>query len=153
MMFEIRFQKAKPVSNATKFSSVSRLVGFVAMVIASLFLVTACSSTTSAVQTVDPAVFLSTASQPGVVLVDVRTPGEFASGHLQGAVNIDVEGVNFDQNIAALDKSIHYAVYCRSGRRSALASDKMAGAGFTNITNSQLGIADLQAAGGTVITG
>lgn len=118
-----------------------------------IFLVSACSSTSSAVQMVDPTDFLSTVSQPGVVVVDVRTPSEYLNGHLQGAINIDVENANFGQNISSLDKTTHYAVYCHSGRRSALASDQMAGAGFTNITNSRLGIADLQAAGGAIVAG
>ena len=141
------------MSKAVKVSRKGRLGGFIAMLLAGIFLVSACTSSSTAVQTVDPAAFLTAASQPGVVLVDVRTPSEYISGHLQGAVNLDVEDPNFAQSIAALDKTTHYAVYCRSGRRSALAADEMAGAGFTNITNSQLGIADLQMAGATIVAG
>lgn len=104
------------------------------------------------VQTVDPQAFLSTASQPGAVVVDVRTPSEFAAGHIDGAVNIDVEGGSFDAQIAKLDKNATYAVYCHSGRRSGLATDAMDKAGFTHVYNLDGGIADLASAGGQVVT-
>ena len=84
---------------------------------------------------------------------DVRTPTEYASGHLQGAVNIDVEAPTFASSIDALTKNGSLAVYCHSGRRSALASDQMASSGFSNITNLQGGIADIQTAGGVIVTG
>ena len=62
---------------------------------------------------------------PGAVLVDVRTPSEYAAGHLAGAINIDVEDPSFGSKIAALDSSKIYFVYCRSGRRSAEATTLM----------------------------
>lgn len=130
-----------------------RLIAFLGMLIAGMFLVAACSTSTSAVTTVDPQGFLQVASQPGTTVIDVRTPSEYASSHLQGAVNIDVEAPTFTAAIDALSKSGAYAVYCHSGRRSALASDQMASSGFTNITNLQGGIADLQAAGGVIVSG
>lgn len=71
-----------------------------------------------------------------LVLLDVRTPDEYATGHLQGAVNINVEDSAFDDSIADLDKDGHYVVYCRSGRRSALAVQKMRDAGFTDVTDA-----------------
>ena len=72
---------------------------------------------------------------------------------MDGAVNIDVESADFGTQIAALPKDTTYAVYCRSGRRSALATDQMAEAGFTSLVNLQGGIADLQAAGASIVTG
>ena len=115
-------------------------------------LLTACGSSSSSVQTVDPAAFLTTASQTGTVVVDVRTPSEYAAGHIEGAVNIDVEAPTFDAEIAKLDKSATYAVYCHSGRRSGLATDAMGKAGFAHVYNLSGGIADLQSAGGQVVT-
>ena len=111
----------------------------------------ACGSSASAVQTVDPAAFLTTAAQPGVTVVDVRTPAEYAAGHVEGAVNIDVESPDFAAQIATLDKAGTYAVYCHSGRRSGLATDQMAQAGFTSVYNLSGGIGDLQAAGAQVV--
>lgn len=105
------------------------------------------------VTTVDPQAFLSTAKQPGVVVVDVRTPQEYAAGHVDGAINIDVEAPTFDSQIATLDKAATYAVYCHSGRRSGLATDAMGKAGFANVYNLQGGIADLQAAGAQIVAG
>jgi phage shock protein E len=51
-------------------------------------------------------------------VLDVRTPDEFASGHIAGAINIDFHGTDFEQKIAALDKATPYLVHCHSGRRS-----------------------------------
>jgi phage shock protein E len=80
------------------------------------------------------------------VVVDVRTPSEYAAGHIAGARNIDVEAGDFAANISSLDKKASYLVYCRSGRRSALAADQMAAAGFTDIVDGGA-MADLVAAG------
>lgn len=65
-----------------------------------------------------------------VQLVDVRTAEEFAEGHIPGAVNMDVNGVEFDAQIATLDTERPVALYCRSGRRSKVAAEKVAKAGF-----------------------
>jgi rhodanese-related sulfurtransferase len=69
------------------------------------------------------------------IIIDVRTPEEFAQGHLDGAINLDVEGGAFEAGLADLDPSATYAVYCRSGRRSALAADAMAQNGFTDVAD------------------
>ena len=115
-------------------------------------LLTGCGSSSGGVTNVDPAAFLTTASQTGTVVVDVRTPSEYAAGHIQGAVNIDVEAPTFDAEIAKLDKNATYAVYCHSGRRSGLATDAMGKAGFTHVYNLSGGMTDLQSAGGQVVT-
>ena len=70
-----------------------------------------------------------------VVVIDVRTPAEFASGHLEGAVNIDVQSADFEAQITQLDPDGSYYVYCRSGNRSGQAIDRMAALGFTDLTN------------------
>lgn len=77
---------------------------------------------------------------PGAVLLDVRTAGEYAEGHLDGALNMDVENSTFNSEIAKLDKSIPYFVYCRSGSRSAQATAIMRSEGFKNITELNGGI-------------
>lgn len=118
-----------------------------AAVFASALLLTGCSSSGSATN-MGAADFIAKIGEPGVVVVDVRTPEEFAAGHLQGAVNIDVSASTFDSQIAALDKDVVYAVYCRSGNRSTIAVGKMSDAGFTNLFNfNQGGFAELAAAG------
>lgn len=110
----------------------------IAMVFASALLLTGCSSQ-SGVTNLGATDFVAKIAEPGVVIVDVRTPEEFASGHLAGAVNIDVSAATFDSVIAGLDKSQTYAVYCRSGNRSTIATGKMADAGFERIFNFNQG--------------
>lgn len=122
----------------------------IALVVVSLFLA-ACGS--SAATRVDAQGFATTVSDPAVVVLDVRTPGEFASGHLANAINIDVEGAGFDADIANLDKTKTYAVYCRSGNRSQVAVSKMTDAGFTNIVELESGINGWIAAGLPLVIG
>lgn len=83
------------------------------------------------------------------VVIDVRTPEEYAAGHIAGAENISVEAADFASRISSLDQSAAYLVYCQSGRRSAIAADQMAAAGFSDIVDAG-GMADLVAAGAPV---
>ncbi len=76
-----------------------------------------------------------TVLDPATVVIDVRTPAEFASGHLEGAVNIDVQSADFDARISELDTAGDYFVYCRSGNRSGQAIDRMEDLGFSDLTN------------------
>lgn len=72
----------------------------------------------------------------GTTVIDVRTPSEFAEGHLEGAVNIDVSAPDFADRIGELDPAGTYVVYCRSGNRSAAAVEEMAELGFTDLTDA-----------------
>jgi rhodanese-related sulfurtransferase len=65
------------------------------------------------------------------MLIDVRTPAEFAEGHLDGAVNVPVELPTFTAQVALLDPTMDYLVYCRTGRRADIAIDSMESLGFT----------------------
>lgn len=69
-------------------------------------------------------------------VIDVRTPEEFAEGHLEGAVNIDFNASTFSDEIAKLDKNGTYTVYCRSGNRSAQAVEQMKASGFSSVTDA-----------------
>lgn len=86
------------------------------------------------------------AIKSGAAVIDVRTPQEFATGHVQGAKNIDVQASTFDTEIAKLDKNATYVVYCRSGNRSAAAIKKMTAAGFTSLIDGK-GFDGLKAGG------
>lgn len=66
----------------------------------------------------------------GVPVIDVRTPGEYAGGHVPGAVNVPLGFAVTDPALSALDKSQPVYVICQSGGRSARASDQLAAAGF-----------------------
>ncbi|MDP2189197.1 MAG: rhodanese-like domain-containing protein [Sphingobacteriaceae bacterium] len=70
------------------------------------------------------------AKDPKAVLLDVRSPGEFAGDKIKGAKNINVSSADFGKKVAALDKSKTYYVYCRSGARSGMACNHMAAQGF-----------------------
>ena len=91
--------------------------------------------------------FSAKSQEAGVISLDVRTAQEFAEGHLKNAIYINVESGNFENEIANLDKTATYAVYCRSGRRSAVAVDLMQKAGFTNLFNLDGGVIDWSASG------
>ncbi len=67
------------------------------------------------------------------VILDVRTPEEVAEGHLAGAKNINVQDELFQQNINQLNKNKTYLLYCRSGKRTAVAGAKMKAAGFKKV--------------------
>ena len=74
------------------------------------------------------------------VIVDVRTPEEFAEGHVENAINIDFRSENFRDEIDKLDKHKTYLIYCRSGRRSADAINIMEELNFTRIYHMNGGI-------------
>ena len=72
-------------------------------------------------------------TESGHILLDVRTPEEFASGHIPGAVNIPNESIGTQQIPELPDKAQRILVYCRSGNRSKQASEKLAALGYTNV--------------------
>jgi rhodanese-related sulfurtransferase len=90
--------------------------------------------------------------RPGDVVLDVRTPAEFAAGHLAGALNVDVAAPDFEARVAALDRDRTTYAYCRSGGRSARAVAAMRAMGFTRVFNVG-GYDDLVAAGAPAVGG
>ena len=66
------------------------------------------------------------------ILLDVRTPEEFAAGHVPGAINVDVKNANFEQEIQQLDPKKNYYIYWKSGVRAKSATEKMQKKGFKN---------------------
>ncbi len=72
-------------------------------------------------------------SETDCVILDVRRPDEFASGHIPNAINLPNEDIG-DSEIAMLpDKEKLILVYCRSGRRSKEAAEKLVKLGYTNV--------------------
>jgi len=114
------------------------------------FTVAGCSSSGTATS-VGPTEFEKLTQQPGVVVLDVRTPAEYASGHLPNAVNLDVESPTFATGVSQLDPNATYAVYCRSGNRSKVALDQMNEAGIKNAQDLDGGIVGWQAEGLPVV--
>lgn len=71
---------------------------------------------------------------PKVVIVDVRTPAEYKDGHIKNAINVPLDTIDeMNQPKALPDKNAEILVYCHSGRRSKLASDKLVAQGYTGI--------------------
>ena len=122
----------------------------IAVIFASTLALTSCGGSSAAVD-LNPTDFQAKSQEAGVVLLDVRTAGEFYAGHIDGAINIDVEGMTFESEIANLDKTKTYAIYCQSGRRSRLAVESMINAGFTKLFNLDQGIGSWQSAGLPVV--
>jgi rhodanese-related sulfurtransferase len=114
--------------------------------IGSILLLAGCSSSSSAVD-LSVNEFSAKVAEAGVITLDVRTPGEFMGGYIEGAKNIDFQSGNFENEIAALDKNATYAVYCRSGNRSGQAVKVMHDAGFHNVYNLNGGVIDWANAG------
>lgn len=82
--------------------------------------------------TMDEAVDIM-AQETGYIILDVRRPDEYAAGHILNAINIPNENIGTDEISQLPDKDQLIMVYCRSGRRSKEAAEKMVKLGYTNI--------------------
>lgn len=124
---------------------------------ASLAALAGCTSTTPASgggalsDTLDVSAFAGLVATPQVVVIDVRTPAEYAEGHLEDAQLLDISDPGFASKVAQLDTSKTYAVYCRSGNRSATALQAMKQAGFSQVHHLGPGINAWKAAGKLVV--
>jgi rhodanese-related sulfurtransferase len=107
-----------------KGSAVKKILTAIALVFGVTFGVAACAPAAEPVGLVE-----------GTIIIDVRTPAEYATGHLDGALNIDVQGADFAAKISELDPSQPYFIYCRSGNRSGQAISQMANMGFGLMIN------------------
>ncbi len=103
----------------------------------------ACGGTaTTSVELVSPveAVQVLDERAADVVLLDVRTPEEYAEGHVPGSVNIDFYAADFAEQLDLLPKDVPYVVYCRSGNRSGSTMPIMEDLGFTEVWDVDGGI-------------
>jgi rhodanese-related sulfurtransferase len=126
------------------------LVGLLAAV-----LLAACGSGTTAVvesvSAADAAGLL--AAEPPAVLLDIRTPEEFAAGRLEGAVNIDYYATDFADRLEDLDRDATYVIYCRSGNRTTAALELFRDLGFTSVHAVDGGILSWESTGHPVVRG
>lgn len=88
-----------------------------------------------------------------LVILDVRTPEEFAEGHIDGATMIDFYSDDFADQIADLDPAVPYLLYCRSGNRSGQTTTLMADLGFGDVADIDGGILAWDQAGQSTVTG
>ena len=107
----------KPIRFLLRISALL-LIGFLVIT------ASACVSTTFISVTPEKAQEIANGQQ--VVYLDVRTASEYASGHIDGAINLDYHSHNFENDLASLDKNVVYIVYCQSGGRSKETLSKMA---------------------------
>lgn len=106
----------------------------------------------TALERVDASMFGAVVETPGITIIDVRTPGEFAQGHIAGAINYNVEGPDFANQIMGLDPAGVYAVYCQSGNRSQVAVSQMSSIGVNSIFELESGISGWESAGFPVVS-
>ena len=105
-------------------------------------IVVGCGGTTTEAtfELVAPSVAAEVIAEESPVVLDVRTPEEFAEGHLAEAVLINFYDTDFADQLDELDKEATYVVYCRSGNRSQGAIDTMRDLGFTDVVEVDGGI-------------
>lgn len=106
-------------------------------ILLSALLLTGCASSNNQTNTyrqisMDEAVTMM-AEESGYIILDVRTPEEFAEKHIPNAINVPNETIGTDEISALPDKDQLIMVYCRSGRRSKEAAEKLVKLGYTNI--------------------
>jgi rhodanese-related sulfurtransferase len=80
--------------------------------------------------------------QADFVILDLRTPKEFAGGHIAGAVMLDYYSPGFQKGLQQLDKSKRYLIYCRTGNRSGRTLKLIDQMGFTSVYHLKDGIVD-----------
>lgn len=99
------------------------------------------------VQDVDALKFKELVDKGNCLLLDVRTPGEYASGHIAGSTNINIADPAFESRIKLLDKSKSILIYCLSGSRSEVAAMYMSKLGYKPVYNLQRGVITWNRAG------
>ena len=107
------------------------------------------AATQSQVVTVDQARALiqKRAGRAEFVILDVRTPEEFAEGHITGAMNVNLLASDFEARMGTLDRGKSYLVYCRTGNRSTKAVQVMERLGFRSLYHMSEGIVGWQKKG------
>ena len=108
------------------------LVLIMALIMAAAFLLIACGGPGYKQISQDEAMKIME-EESGFLIVDVRRPDEFAEGHIEGAINVPNEGITDKMPEELPDKDQLLLIYCRTGRRSKEASEKLAKIGYTNV--------------------
>ena len=75
-----------------------------------------------------------------IQLIDIRTPGEFTEGYIEGAINVNFFDRDFNAQMAKLNKDKELYIYCRSGNRTGKAAKRLKDQGFTKVYDLQGGI-------------
>ena len=121
------------------------------LIVVFLVLLSSCVQTKTEINTLDITQFDLDTAKNGV-LIDVRTPEEYAEGHLPNAINIDVQDDSFAVKMEKLRKNRKVYLYCKTGKRSARAAAIADTLGFKNIYNLDGGFIGWKEAGKVVET-
>lgn len=107
------------------------------------------------IRVVDPDMGAATIADPpdDLVILDVRTPDEFAEGHIDGAIMIDFYEADFSARLAELDPDVPYLIYCRTGNRSGQTRAILEDLGFTDVADVDGGVIAWTAAGPPLTSG
>ncbi len=113
---------------------------FLVMIMVVPFIIGSCAQQKNDSQTMTVPEFQKLLSDDAVQLVDARTPAEYRNGHIEKAVNMDINDLNFDKQIQELDMDQPVAVYCKGGNDSKEAAKKLSKAGFKKIYKLDKGL-------------
>lgn len=114
-----------------------------------LFILAACQPKDDA-ETITPEL-LQDSKDKNYQLIDVRTPSEFEEGHIEGAKLINIHDEDFKSRVKELPKEETYVIYCKSGSRSANATEIFKEAGFKKVYNLEGGIENWKSKGHEVV--
>ncbi len=133
-----------------------RISWMMALVPAALVIIAGCGSSKSRQMSIQPTgpapileditpveardMILARQGDADFVLLDIRTPEEFAAEHLEGAVEINYRAPTFGAELDQLDKGKTYLIYCRTGHRTGMAGTMMRAKGFARVYNMLGGI-------------
>ena len=125
-----------------------RIVGVSALLLTLLIALPGCGSTAALnqqINNVSPSeaagIIEENSIGADIVILDIRTPEEFAAGKIEDSINIDFYAADFREQLDGLDKDAHYLVYCNSGNRSGQALPIFEDLGFAEVDNLSTGIA------------
>ena len=116
------------------------------LVVILLIILSSCVQTKTEITTLDITQFDPDSAENGI-LIDVRTPEEYAEGHLPNAINIDVKDEGFAEKIDEIKKNKNIYLYCKTGKRSVKAATIADTLGFKNIYNLDGGFMSWKEAG------
>jgi rhodanese-related sulfurtransferase len=116
-----------------------------------IFSIQSCAQKPEGVVIVDADSMKTLIKDEHAIILDVRTPEEYAEGHLPGAINIDYRNEKFEEGLDTLNKDLVYDVYCRSGNRSLESTEIMKKKGFKNIYHFEGGFTEWEKKGFPVV--
>ncbi|MCB0819288.1 MAG: rhodanese-like domain-containing protein [Bacteroidetes bacterium] len=116
-----------------------------------ILFITVVASCSAQTQRLNPDEFEKKSANEQTIIVDIRTPQEFAAGHLKNAININFYSPDFVSSIEKAGKNKNVLIYCASGNRSGQALQKLKNNSFNSLADLQGGISAWNAAGKQIL--